>query len=307
VKNIDVKTGSTAAIQMTGTYSSKISNCQVYNMINRDGACTGIGHALCDEAEVNGCIVTTLTSEFIDNLNTEGHTAIGIIPVASANIRIKNCKVTNITGCCDDAHGISVFECIGAVVKNCKVENVLDGAGPTQTGAKATGIEVYGSGVKVIKCSVKNIVAINPQDKQSTGFSCAQGTGISFIKCRAENVRVVNENGEQNPSLGYGTGFGWAPDPRIVEPAVDVLYKHCTAKNCQVGFDSWFHINALWNDIESDNNAIPILAINPYPRTLSCDPCSECGCTAIGCYPTPFSITINDVAQNNIFMNVKTK
>jgi hypothetical protein len=40
------------------------------------------------------------------------------------------------------------------------------GSFATQTGAKATGIEIYASGVKVIKCTVKNITAINPQDKQ---------------------------------------------------------------------------------------------------------------------------------------------
>lgn len=309
VKNISVKTGSTAAIQLTETIGSKVLRCLVKNLLNRDGACTGIGHLQCDIAEVKSCTINKLKSEFIDNLNTEGHTTIGIIPVLSSNILIENCSISNITGCCDDAHGMSLFECLGAVVKKCKVVNVLDGAGPQEMGAKATGIEVYASGVKVIECSVKNIKAINPQDKQATGFSCAQCTGVEFHKCRAENVTVVDQYGQQNASLGYGTGFGWAPDPRpeFIFPAVGTFYKDCTAKRCQVGFDSWYHIDSVWDSIKSIYNVIPILDGNQSTRTISCDACSECGCTAVGCFPTPRTVTISDIAANNIFIDVKIK
>jgi hypothetical protein len=306
VKNVDVRTGSCAAIQMTATTHSKIHHCDVSNMLNRDGACTGIGHFLCDDAEVKSCKLDGIKTEFINNLNTEGHTAIGLIPFISTNLLLSDCKISNITGCCDDAHGISVFECTNAKVENCKVFNVLDGAGPAQTGAKATGIEVYGSDVKVIKCHVNYIAAINPQDKQATGFSCAQGSRIKFIKCKAENVKVYNEIGFEDTSKGYGTGFGWAPDPRIIEPAVDVLYKKCTAKYCQVGFDSWFHINSVWKHIYSKCNGIDILNLDDTAqRTLSCDPCSECGCTFPGCYPNPLVVTITNVASNNVFVDVK--
>lgn len=308
VKNIDVMTGSCAAIQITGTTNSLIYKCDVYNLLNRDGACTGIGHLLSSFAEVQSCKLDKIESQFIDNLNTQGHTAIGLIPFITTNLTIHDCKVSNVTGCCDDAHGISVFECTNTVVKECKVENVLDGNGPAQTGAKATGIEVYGSDVEIIKCSVKNIMAINPQDKQATGFSCAQGSRIKFIKCHAKDVSVVDQNGSQNPALGYGTGFGWAPDPRIVEPAVNVLYEDCSAKRCQVGFDSWFHIDSVWKRISSKCNDIDILIQDDSAqRTLSCDACSECGCTFTGCYPNPFSITINNVAQNNTFLYVHEK
>jgi hypothetical protein len=139
VKNLKVKTGSMGAIQLTKTISSKITNCVVKNLLNKDGACTGIGHFFCDQVEVANCKVKKLKSEFINNLNTEGHTAIGIVPVGTTNLLIQNCKISHITGCCDDAHGLSVFECLNAVVKNCHVENVLDGAGSAETGAKATG------------------------------------------------------------------------------------------------------------------------------------------------------------------------
>jgi hypothetical protein len=307
VKNINVKTGSTAAIQLTASFSTKVSNCLVCNLLNRDGACTGIGHLLCDTAEVKCCTLNNIRSQFINNFNTEGHTAIGIIPVLSANLQIKKCKISNIVGCCDDAHGMSLFECLNVIVKRCKVTNVLDGAGAAQTGAKATGIEVYSSGTEVIECSVKNIAAINPQDKQATGFSCAQCLGVKFIRCHAENVSVIDEHGNQNPRLGFGTGFGWAPDPRpeFIKPAVNTLYQCCIAKNCQVGFDSWFHIDSQWKDIYSDCNIIPVLDLNNSQRTLSCNPCSECGCLQVGCYPTPTTITIDNVAKNNRFSNVK--
>lgn len=308
VKNIDVKTGSCAAIQMTGTTDSKIWDCHVSNLLNRDGACTGIGHLLCDVADVKSCVLEGIKSEFIDNLNTAGHTAIGLIPFISTNLKLRDCKISNVTGCCDDAHGISVFECTNAEVKNCKVFSVLDGAGPQLTGAKATGIEVYGSDVEVNNCSVQYISAINPQDKQATGFSVAQGSRIQFIDCHAKNVKVYNEQGIEDLSKGFGTGFGWAPDPRIVEPAVNVLYKNCSAKYCQVGFDSWFHIDSTWKNIYSKCNGIDILNLDDSAqRTLSCDACSECGCTFIGCYPNPFTITITNIARNNTFRHVKTK
>lgn len=308
VKNIDVRTASCAAIQITATTLSRIWDCTIKNLINRDGACTGIGHVLSDLAEVRSCTLDGLKTEFIDNLNTEGHTAIGLIPFLSTNISILDCEVTNVTGSCDDAHGISVFECTNAEVKNCQVSNILDGAGPRRTGAKTTGIEVYGSDIAVIDCKVNYISAINPQNRQATGFSCAQGARIQFINCEVKNVKVYNEKGIEDTSKGYGTGFGWAPDPRIVEPAVNVLYEKCTAKYCQVGFDSWFHIDSIWNEIYSKCNEIAILDLDDSAqRTISCDACSECGCTFPGCFPAPFFITITNIAKNNKFINPKIK
>ena len=184
---------------------------------------------------------------------------------------------------------------------------MLDGAGPAQTGAKATGIEVYASGVEVIKCSVKNIKAINPQDRQAAGFSCAQCFGVKFIKCKSENVLVVDQNNNPTTAIGYGVGFGWAPDPRpqFIVPAVDILYKDCSAKNCQVGFDSWFHIDSIWDDITSKCNEIPVLNKDQPPRTITCNPCSECPCTNPPECIT--SVTINNIAQNNSFYDVHVK
>ena len=298
VKNMDVRTASMAGIQMTATSPSVISDCCVVDLINQDGACSGIGHLTCDNAKVLSCVVDNLRSKFNNNLNTQGHTTIGLIPTVSTNITIENCKISNIIGCCDDAHGMSLFECLNAVVQNCTVTNVSDGTGKEKTGAKATGIEIYASAVTVTDCSVKNITAINPQDKQATGFSVAQATGVNFVGCRAENVNVFDENYQHHPELGYGTGFGWAPDPRppFLAPATNVLYWDCTATCCQVGFDSWYHIDSVWRSITSDCNEIPILNLPNSQRTISCDPCSECN--------PPQEVTITNVAANNIFIDV---
>lgn len=309
VQNINVKTGSCAAIQLSETIGSVVSGCTVNNLLNQDGACTGIGHLLCDDALIKGCTVTSLTSQFIENLNTEGHTAIGIVPVTTTNLRIDNCSVSDITGCCDDAHGISIFICDYATVKNCQVLNVIDGVGDAEEGAKATGIEVYASHVKVIDCFVKNISAINPEDHQATGFSCALCSDVKFIRCIAENVNVYDADDNQSACLGYGTGFGWAPDPRpeFIGPSTNIRYDHCVAKNCQVGFDSWYHINSTWDHITSKHNGISVLNELHSQRTLSCNPCSECGCRQTGCYPNPLTVTINNVASNNRFLHVKEK
>lgn len=305
VKNINVLTASCAAIQLTATLSSKVTNCKIKNLLNKDGACTGIGHLLCIDAVVQSCKLNRIKSKFINNLNTEGHTAIGIIPVLSTDIKIQDCSVSNIVGCCDDAHGMSVFLCSNAIVENCSVTNVLDGAGAAKKGAKATGIEVYADDVLVRDCTVKNIFAINPENKQSTGFSVAASNGVIFNKCKAENIQVVDEHGKQSAALGYGTGFGWAPDPRpsLLMPATNVLYQECVAKHCQAGFDSWFHIDSIWDQVVSVGNQIAILNQgDEAQRTLSCDPCSECGCQQIGCFPVPFSVTVNNVARNNTFL-----
>lgn len=307
VKDLDVTTGSTAAIQMTETFGSVVRGCHVKNMLNRDGACTGIGHLLCADAKVESCKIDNLRSQFESNLNTEGHTTIGIVPVLTTGLIIQKCKISNIFGCCDDAHGMSVFVCAGALVDKCKVKNVVDGYGSPLKGAKATGIEIYASLVKVSDCRVKEITALSPEDKQATGFSCAVCTEVEFLRCKAKNVNVYGSDGSQGSAFGYGTGFGWAPDPRpeFVFPATNILYSHCKAKKCQVGFDTWYHIDCLWDHIKSVDNGIAILKQPGGQRTISCSPCSECGCSQTGCYPNPLVVTLTNVAANNVFKHVK--
>ena len=78
------------------------------------------------------------------------------------------------------------------------------------------------------------------------------------INCVSENVQVVNELLEPIGSLsnGYGTGFGWAPDPRLefrIINAENIKYINCLSKNCDVGFDTWNHQNSFWIDTECSN------------------------------------------------------
>lgn len=69
-----------------------------------------------------------------------------------------------------------------------------------------------------------------------------------------------------------------------------------------MGFDSWFHIDSVWDNVVAIQNEIAILNLgNAAQRTLSCSPCSECGCTFPACYPTPYVVTVNNVAENNTF------
>lgn len=307
VKNINVQVASVSGIQFNSTIAANVTNCRINHLLNRDGVCAGIGHLLCEGVIVKSCKIDNIQTEFINNINTSGHTAIGIIPFLSSNIKIANCDISNITGCCDDAHGLSLFVCINATVEGCKVNHVLDGAGSAQTGAKATGIEVYASDVIVTDCFVKDIVAINPQDLQAAGYSVALANNVKFIRCKAEKVKVVDAHHHHNPALGFGIGFGWAPDPRpeFLAPTTNVLYLDCIAAHCQVGFDTWDHINSVWAYIVSKCNDIAILVQENGQRTLSCNPCSECGCTGPGCFATPYVVTINNQARNNTFEHVK--
>jgi hypothetical protein len=190
---------------------------------------------------------------------------------------------------------MSVFLDAFVTVTNFTARAVTDGVTPSNSGAKATGLEVYGAGVLINDCSVENIKAINPQDKQSTGFS-AWGAAIKFSNCKATGVIVCDENGNQNSGLGYGAGFGWAPDPRIPFRnlgAYKVEYVDCSASDCQVGFDTWFHIDSTWTDISCTNCGITVLVEPGASRTLSCDPCSECN--------PPITAVITNIASGNSY------
>lgn len=298
VKNINVKADSSAAIQVVEGKNVYISHCTVKDYINQDGSVQAFSTILVENACVNDCYAMNLQSFFNGNIGTPGHTVLGFIPIFCFQVYYKRCESINLFGCCDDVHGMSLFINSNIRVKYFKAENVIDGFS-TDIGAKATGLEIYGSNIKVYDSHVRDIKAINPQDKQSTGFSSAQGSNIKFIRCKAENITVVNELGEKNSCLGYGTGFGWAPDPRpfFTFPINNVLYVDCIAKNCQVGFDTWYHIDSRWKYIITCNCGISVLNLIDSKRTLTCDACSEC--------IIPISTTLTNVAKGNKFKDIK--
>ena len=299
VKNLDVTTDSCAGIQLSECTDGNVLSCKVKNLINNDGAVQGFSCLLSSNITHDSCKSIGLQSFFNGNILTSGHTVLGFCPIFSENIVYTNCLAANLTGCCDDCHGISIFLDIACTVKGFTSYNIVDGVTQTNSGAKATGIEIYGLFCTVDSCYAKNIKAINPQDKQSAGFSCS-GVGNIFRNCRAKNVVVVNEFGQSCKKIGFGVGYGWAPDPRPEFRelyAFNTLYEGCTSTSCQVAFDTFNHINSVWKNITSTNSGVCLL-VNPGSiRTLSCNPCSECN--------PPINYVAVNVATGNQYSNVK--
>lgn len=305
VRNINVRVGNFTGFDIVESINSKICNCVIYKVKNLDGALVGYSQFLCFNSIMKKCHALNLQTFFNGNKNTQGHTCIGFSPFFSEKLDITNCCAKNIIGNCDDAHGFSMFVCEGPIlIKECIVDNVLDGFGQN-TGAKATGIEIYSSDVLVTDCVASNIKAINPQDKQCTGFSVSgnliggEAKNVKFYNCKAINVNVYDKNGNYNSCIGYGIGFGSPPDPRIEfqVPCSDITYENCYAKNCQVGFDSWWQKNSNWKNLYICKCGISILNINNSQRTVSCNICSECN--------PPQVVTLNNKAENNHFKNIK--
>jgi hypothetical protein len=295
VQYLYVTCDSSAGIQLTNTSKAVISDCRVGNLINYDGSVQGYSYIGSWDISTINCTATDFQSHFKSNIQTLGHTVLGFVPIFCSELKYENCSATNMIGCCDDCHGMSVFLDAGVTVTGFRANKVIDGVACSNSGAKATGLEVYGAFVSISDCTVDDIKAINPQDKQSTGFS-AWGAAIKFTRCTANNVAVCDEHGKWSAALGYGTGFGWAPDPRAEFRNVGanfVEYTDCNAGNCQVGFDTWFHIDSTWTDPHTTDCGIDILVEPGASRTLSGNPCSECN--------PPITATITNITSGNTY------
>lgn len=284
------------ALDPGSPFSNSITNCVVADITNSDGAVQGFSLIWSASVHAAGCTARRLQSFFNENTLTTGHTVLGFIPWLCANLKFDNCTADSITGCCDDAHGMSVFLAADIQVNSFTASNVTDGVCPTKTGAKATGLEVYGLAVHVSNSQVSNITAMRPQDLQSTGFS-AWGSDIDFDGCTAANVTVVDQNGQPNTLYGNGTGFGWAPDPRAEFAhigAYNVTYNNCSATNCQVGFDTWYHVDSTWTNVSPTQPGTGILVQPGGIRTLTANACSEGG-------PSGIKTTITNIASGNTY------
>jgi hypothetical protein len=276
VTNQNVTTDSSAGIFLSSVLQATVSNCLVSGLVNNDGAIQGYGYLLCDNVTTTVCRTEYLQSHFNGNVLTTGHTVLGFCPIISTNLTYTNCSASHITGCCDDTHSMSIFLDGQVTVTGFQADNVTDGVTPENTGAKATGLEVYGIDVQITDCSVTAIKAINPQDLQATGFS-AWGKNITFTGCQASAVSVVDDL----HTGCKGEGFGWAPDPRTKYGfaqigAYNVTYANCIAVQCDVGFDTFNHINSTWTNPTYTNCGVGILVEPGVTRTLTCDGCSEC-------------------------------
>ncbi len=233
---------------------------------------------------------------------------------SASQVRVENCKITDIDGSCDDAHGISLFVVSDAVVRKTTVERVSDGRGGR--GAKATGIEIYGlvndqpSDILVENCNVRDISAISPGDLQAAGYSIA-GKGVTLSKCKADKVIVSGPNPINAAAPGVGIGFAWAPDirPEYTYAALEARIKDCTASNCQVGFDTFYFQNSTFGNITSRKNGV---AKKEEPagieRIFYCDECSECPGAPQDSPEDWFKeVTVTNIASGNIITNLKTK
>lgn len=87
--------------------------------------------------------------------------------------------------------------------------------------------------------------------------------------------------------MGYG--FGCPHDIRntFIYPANDVTYTRCEVSGCQVGFDTFYHINSEWDRI--------ISALNNIRRGFFCNKCSECPDVPDGEFNF---ITVDNIAKN---------
>lgn len=281
VTGINVTAPAYAGIQLFAIPTNAlVSNCSASKLVNNDGTVTGFSYELCSQVTTTYCQSSEFRSHYQGKTTTFGHTVLGFLPTGCANLRYENCTASNLRGCCDDCHGMSIFESNDITVVNFRASGIVDGDAPTNTGAKATGLEVYGNDIHIKFCVVENIFAIVPQDKQSCGFSAA-GKNITFESCVANNVIVCDEH--RNPTndyakYGYGIGFGWAPDPReefVNMYAENTIYSNCSALYCQVGFDTWNHINGIWRNWKAENCNINVLQELGNTRIFAMDKCSE--------------------------------
>ena len=298
VQNMTVTAPSCAGIQIISSLNGTVTDCTMKEFINNDGGVQGFSYLESCNIMTESCFSNNFRSHYQGLTQTTGHTVIGYVPIMCTDLEYNNCSSDGMTGCCDDCHGFSVFLNSYVTVNNFKATNVIDGDCSANTGAKATGLEIYGDYITIQNCISENITAIVPQDLQSAGFS-AWGNNITFNNCAAHNVHVLNAQRQPSTLHGYGTGYGWAPDPRseFSKQAANVVqYNNCTAYNCQLGFDTWYHTNSQWNNVMTYECSIFIL-VEPYgtPRTLSMDKCSESPNSL------PKNVTIENIATNNIY------
>ena len=295
VSDLEVTSSSCAGIQLLETENATLTNCTMDGFTNHDGSTQGYSYIGSKNINSINLVAKNFASHYKGLTQTMGHTVIGFCPWFSSHLQFTDCKSIKMIGCCDDCHGMSLFLTSNVTVTRFHAQDVLDGAG-TNTGAKATGLEVYGINITIQDSLVENIKAIQPQDLQSTGYS-AWGMNITLTNCTAKDVKVLDPSKTPNTAYGYGTGFGWAPDPRIEfreVPALFVKYDNCKAVDCQVGFDTWYHIDSTWEtNISQENCEIPLLVQINGQRTLSGNKCSEC--------PKPFTVTLTNIAKGNTY------
>lgn len=279
VENMTVTAPTYCGVLVGETIVVTIAGCTVQGLLNRDGSARGFSFYHCVGIMCGANAVSDVTTEYQGIIDTGSHTSIGYLPMESIGAIFLGCSAENITGCCDDCHGMSVFIIAEVLIADFTARNIVDGRFIRNTGAKATGVEVYGWGIQVENCHVSGVTAYRPQDLQCAGYS-SWGADITYKDCTAQNVQVWDrQNGTPDTAWGYGIGFGWAPDPRPElrdGNATKVSYVGCSASNCQVGFDTWKHVSSSWSGVTVTSCTVPFLIESHETyRELSMDYGSE--------------------------------
>ena len=109
VEYLYVTCNSSAGIQLTNTSKGLISNCRVTNLVNYDGSVQGYSYLGSTDVSTTNCAAADFQSHFKSNIQTLGHTVLGFVPILCSDLNYESCSATNMIGCCDDCHGMSVF------------------------------------------------------------------------------------------------------------------------------------------------------------------------------------------------------
>jgi hypothetical protein len=140
VQNMSVTAPSCAGIQVAESLNGTVSGCSLSNFVNNDGGVQGFSYLLCGNILTSNCSCENFQSHYLGQTAAVGHSVLGFLPICCVDLVYNTCSSTNMTGCCDDCHGMSVFLDAFVEVNNFSALNVTDGVTPRNTGAKATGL-----------------------------------------------------------------------------------------------------------------------------------------------------------------------
>lgn len=103
-----------AGIQLNYVSHGKLHEATVQNLKNYDGNMRGYSYRYCDDIHSHGCKAIALRTQFLSKTGNASHTCIGFFPFMCKGLAYEHCASHDITGCCDDAHGLSLCPVINS-------------------------------------------------------------------------------------------------------------------------------------------------------------------------------------------------
>lgn len=229
-------------------------------------------------------------------LTFSSHTIGGFYLVLCSFCKIRRCTAYKFFSGVDDAHAFPLFiSPTNNEISYCVARDIYDGFNNvTKTGAKATGFEIDGSNNVIVRnCLAERVIANNPEDKQSAGFTNGLCTNVQFINCISQDNKCCGE--------GEGMGFGWAADPRsvFIGTANDTKWINCVARRNDIGFNLFNQQNGYLVTCTSKENR-KYGVFNGPDITVSCHPATECNPPITTIVPNQ---SLDNVIQINVFCN----